>query len=120
MLMIIITGASVTQILILKDHLHKVFSIKDLGVINFFLGLEVKHLKEGIILHQRKFTNELLRDSEITVFKHVAIPLSLGIKLIFDSTNPFYDPTQYRILVGKLNFLTNTRLNLSYTVQSRS
>lgn len=117
---ILITRASVSQIQGLKDHLHKIFSIKDLGLVNFFLGLEIQHLQEGIVLHQHKFTNELLRDSGLTTFKKVATPLPLGLKLTSDFSPPFHDPTTYRSLVGKLNFLTNTRLDICFTVQSLS
>lgn len=104
---IIITGDSIQKIQILKNHLHKLFSIKDLCVLSFFLSLEVHQHEEAIILHQHKFTRELLRDSGINTFKKAITPLPLGIKLFSDSSSPFHDPTKYRSLVGKLNFLTN-------------
>lgn len=110
---ILITGDNVEQIQSLKDHLHKIFSIKDLGDLSFFLGLEVQHVNKGIILHQRKF-------SGLTKFQKVVTPLPLGAKLLDDSSSPFSDPTKYRSLVGKLNYLTNTRPDLSFTVQSLS
>ena len=44
----------------------------------------------------------------------------MGIKLLSDSSSLFSDSTKYQILVGELNFLTNTRPDLSFTVQSLS
>ncbi|CAO2834550.1 unnamed protein product [Amaranthus hypochondriacus] len=105
---ILVTGNDISSITNLKSHLHSTFSIKDLGIINFFLGIEVNHLPNGIALTQRKFAQELLRDSGISVFKGAVTPLPLNSKLHKDSTPPFSDPTLYRSLVGKLNFLTHT------------
>lgn len=52
---IILTGDDVTSIRDLKSHLHKTFSIKDLGHLHYFLGIEVNYTPTGIILTQRKF-----------------------------------------------------------------
>ena len=43
-----------------KQHLHRVFTIKDLGHLKFFLGIEVNYLPDGITMTQQKFTQELL------------------------------------------------------------
>lgn len=110
---IIVTGNDTSTINHLKTHLHTTFSIKDLGLLNFFLGIEVSHLPQGIALTQCKFSQELLRDSQISNFKHAITPLPLNTKLHKDNSPPFSNPTLYRSLVGKLNFLTNTRPDLS-------
>ena len=47
---IILTGNDVQSNNHLKTHLHKTFSIKDLGHLSFFLGLEVTYLPDGIAL----------------------------------------------------------------------
>lgn len=118
---IILTGNDIQSIQQLKSHLHRTFSIKDLGSLSFFLGLEVTYLPDGIALTQHKFTSELLRDSGISTFKTVTTPLPITLKLQqSDHSPPFSDPTYYRSLVGKLNFLTHTRPDLSYTVQTLS
>lgn len=87
---------------------------------HYFLGLEVTYLNDGIALTQRKFTNDLLRECGITDFHKVATPLPLNLKL-HNNYSPLYsNATKYRSLVGKLNFLTNTRPDLAFTVQSLS
>ena len=62
---IILTGTNSEEICALKHHLHNFFSIKDLGCLNFFLGMEVTHVSDGLILTQTKFTKELLQDSQM-------------------------------------------------------
>lgn len=114
---ILLTGNDTSFIQRFKAHLHKVFSIKDLGRMHFFLGLD---LDEGTVLSQRKFTKELLHESGITDFKHVVTPLPVHLKLQNTNFPLFSNPTLYRSLVGKLNFLTHTRPDLSYSVQTLS
>lgn len=79
---ILITGNNLQEIKLLKNHLHRKFTVKDLGHIQF-LGMEVSHSLEGIVLTQHKFTKELLKASGITHYKKVVTPLPLYIKLCF-------------------------------------
>jgi len=57
---ILITGSDNAEIIHVKDHLNQCFGIKDLGQLHYFLGLEVSHLPEGVVLTQKKFTLEFL------------------------------------------------------------
>lgn len=117
---IILTSDDVTSIQDLKSHLHRIFSIKDLGYLHYFLGIEVNYTPIGIILTQRKFIKDLLIFSGISEQKRVVTPLPLNIKLLADKGPLYIDPTYYRSLVGKLNFLTHTRPDLAYTVHHLS
>lgn len=94
----------------LKFHLDKIFSIKDLGRLSFFLGLEIGYVPAGITVTQHKFTKEILQSSGITHFKKAVTPLPLNLKLTMEDGQLLSDPSYFRsMLVGKLNFLTNTR-----------
>ena len=117
---IIVTGNNITEITTLKTHLHATFSIKDLGNLGFFLGIEVTHLPNGIALTRNKFTQELLHSCDITSFKHVVTLLPLNTKLYTDPSPPFSNLSLYRSIVVKLNFLPNTRPDLAYTTQTLS
>lgn len=117
---IILTGNDVPTLTLLKQHLHDTFSIKDLGLLSFFLGLEISYLPTGIALTEKKFTRELLEESGLTSFKSVVTPLPVNLKLQADLGDLLPDPSLYRSLVGKLNFLTNTRPDLAFTVQNLS
>ena len=113
---IILTG-DVASIQGLKSRLHKTFSIKDLGILHYFLGIEVTYTPTGIILTQKKFIKDLLDFSGISDHKRVVTPLPLNLKLTANEGLLYPNPTYYRNLGGKLDFLTHTRSDLAYTVQ---
>jgi len=83
--------------------LHNCFGIKDLSKLHYFLGLEVSYIPESIVLSQRKFTTEMLKDSGLTNLKPVYTPLPLNCKLDPEEGDLLSDPTYYRAVVGKLN-----------------
>lgn len=69
------------------------------------------------MLSQIKFTKELLKAcSDLDISFKVVTPLPINIKLSADMGGLFEDPALYRSLMGKLNYLTHTRPDLSYTV----
>uniref|UniRef100_A0A2N9IQH4 Reverse transcriptase Ty1/copia-type domain-containing protein n=1 Tax=Fagus sylvatica TaxID=28930 RepID=A0A2N9IQH4_FAGSY len=61
---IILTGDDTPGITHVKQSLGKVFDIKDLGALKYFLGIEVARSRHGISLSQRKYTLDLLQDTE--------------------------------------------------------
>lgn len=111
MLIIFCSQAMILKLLLLLKLtlLHSAFSIKDLGHLHYFLGFEVGYQADGIILSQNKFTKELLSSFGISSFKIVVIPLPLNTKPSAHTSEFFHDPSWYRCMVRKLNFLTNTR-----------
>lgn len=117
---IIVTGDDLQETESLKAHLDKVFSIKDLGILHYFLGLEVGYVQEGILLSQKKFASDLLKDCNLNISQPAVTPLPLHLKLTATDGCLLDDPEHYRSLVGKLNYLTNTRPDLSYVVQTLS
>lgn len=78
---IILTGNDLSSIQILKQFLDATFSIKDLGFLHYFLGIEVNKIRYGIFLTQHKFTKDLLEASGIVNWKPVATPLPLHLRL---------------------------------------
>ncbi|XP_047258730.1 uncharacterized mitochondrial protein AtMg00810-like, partial [Capsicum annuum] len=117
---IILTGTDFEEISALKLFLYDQFKIKDLGLLHYFLGIEVSYSAAGVILHQSKFVTDLLSNYACGVTSLVVCPLELRKKLYADIGDPLAQPKSYRCLVGKLNFLTHTRLDLSFVVQHLS
>jgi len=57
---IILTRDDEVEIEDLKHYLDQVFKIKDLGLVHYFLGIEILQVEKGLLLTQRKFAKELL------------------------------------------------------------
>ncbi|PNX73979.1 retrovirus-related Pol polyprotein from transposon TNT 1-94 [Trifolium pratense] len=106
---IIVTGTSMIEINRIKNILDLNFKIKDLGILKYFLGLEVAHSKQGITISQRKYCLDILQDTGLLGSKPVSTPLDPSIKLHQDSGKPYADITQYRRLIGRLLYLNTTR-----------
>jgi len=100
--------------------LDATFKIKDLGPIHYFLGIEVLPTAGGLILTQRKFVKELLLEFGDPQATPVICPLDIATKLHVNEGEPFSNPNLYRKIIGKLNFLTNTRPDLAFAVQHLS
>ena len=88
----------------------------DLGILHYFLGMQIWQTPKGIFLSQSKYAHDLLEKFKMNDSNHVSIPCELGTKLIADMNTPFVDETLYRQLVGSLNYLTLTRPDISYSV----
>jgi Reverse transcriptase (RNA-dependent DNA polymerase) len=113
---IIVTGDVVDEINRLKDNLKRSFEIKDLGKLRYFLGIEVSYSKKGIFMCQRKYCLDLLKETGLLGCKTVANPIEPNNKLWDRTTRPLEDPIVYKRLIGKLLYLTITRLDIAYAV----
>ena len=90
--------------------------MKDLGHLNYFLGLEITSSDDGFYLTQPKCTFDLLSRAGLTDHKIVDTPIKLSARLTPSSGELLPDPTLYRQLVGSLVYLTVTRPDISYSV----
>eukprot|EP00253_Pinus_taeda_P006432 PITA_06432 len=111
---LILTGSDPTLINHVKSSLKKKFEMTDLGHLHYFLGLQVLQSKEGISLSQSKYACDILRHFHMQDCKPAPSPFQSGVKLSVSCTSPEVDATLYRQLVGKLLYLTHTRLDLSF------
>ena len=116
----VLTGTSRTQIDHIKAALDKAFTIKDLGDIRYFLGIEVIRNSCGTLLSQRKYISDIIKDLNLATSKPVSSPLPKGLGLSTDQGEILEDPEVYRRLVGRLLYLNITRPDLSYATQHLS
>jgi len=114
---LLITGNDSLGISALKSRLHSTFTIKDLRLARYFLGIEIARSSVGTILNQRKYVLDILQDAGLTSVKPAKFPLPKGLHLTVDTGDLLSDPSAYRRLVGRLLYLTLTRPDISYSVQ---
>ncbi|XP_019153733.1 PREDICTED: uncharacterized protein LOC109169196 [Ipomoea nil] len=108
-------GDDATLIDKLLHRLSTTFKIRDLGTPIFFLGIETLNQDGSLMLSQRRYMTDLLNRAGMTDCKPLATPASVT-QSVTPSTQPYENPTQYRRLVGALQYLTITRPDLSFAV----
>ena len=114
---IILTGNSDTLVSQLVDYLAQRFSLKDLGQLSYFLGVEVVPHRLGILLSQTRYIQDLLKQTNMDNAKPVLTPLPTSSTAIsLTSGTPLSDPTSYRAAVGSLEYLFLTCLDISFAV----
>ena len=109
---IVITMSDSKGISSLKSFLQSQFYTKDLGMLRYFLGIKVMRSKHGIFLFQRKHVLDLLSETGKLGVKPCSSPMVPGVHLTREGET-FEDPERYRRIVGKLNCLTVTRLDIA-------
>jgi hypothetical protein len=117
---LLIIGFSTSTIVAVKRILHDRFLMMDMGLIHFFLGLDISHDASGIKLSQAKYARDLLERFHITDYKSTPTPFLSGVKLEVGGETPLVDNTLYRQLVGSLLYLTHSRPDLFYAVHTIS
>ncbi|CAL1397253.1 unnamed protein product [Linum trigynum] len=117
---LVVGGTDINEITSLKLFLHQQFSIKDMGELHFFLGIEVARTKSGIHISQRKYTLEIIEDADLLHTKPVSTPMDYKSHLSASTDEPYPNPEHYRHLVGKLIYLTTTRPDISFATQQVS
>ncbi|CAA7035751.1 unnamed protein product [Microthlaspi erraticum] len=96
------------------------FSVKDPEDLNYFLGIEAHRTPSGLHLTQRRYILDLLTRCNMLDAKPVTTPMASTPKLTLGSGIPLTDPTQYRSVVGSLQYLSFTRPDVSYAVNRLS
>ncbi|KAG8472278.1 hypothetical protein CXB51_034329 [Gossypium anomalum] len=97
--------------------LHCEFSLKDMGDLHYFLGIEVTRTSAGSLhLCQRKYTHDFLERSGLANAKSVNTPMISSSVLSKDDGDHLSDPTEYRSLAGALQYIVLTRPNIAYAV----
>jgi len=75
------------------------FEMSMLGEMNYFLGLQVKQLKDGIFINQAKYCKELLRKFEMDKCKAINTPISTSCQLDKDHAGKSVDQSKYKGLM---------------------
>lgn len=114
---IIITGDSLDLIQNLTTKLNDEFALKQLGNLEYFLGIEVQKLNDGsLLLSQTKYIRDLLAKANMQEAKGIKTPMISSLKLSKHGVDILQDPTFYRSIVGALQYVTITRPEICFSV----
>ncbi|KAK1441129.1 hypothetical protein QVD17_06967 [Tagetes erecta] len=117
---IIITGNSLAEINNVKELLNSQFSIKDLGLLKYFLGIEVIRTNDALYLSQRKYCMDLIAEYGLSGCKPAKTPIDQHYAVVNfckSNTSLLENISGYQQLLGKLIYLSHTRPDISYAVQ---
>lgn len=115
---VIVTENDLSVLESLKSKLTATFSIRDLGALHYFLGVEVVKHPHGIILSQQKYLRDILKAADMNGSKPWSIPIAEGTSLshLECISLSVSDAQSYRRLCGSLQYATLTRPDLSFSV----
>ncbi|GJU05948.1 retrovirus-related pol polyprotein from transposon TNT 1-94 [Tanacetum coccineum] len=80
--------------------MHDEFEMSMMGELNFFLGLQIKQMKDGIFFNQSKYIKEMLKKFGLEDSKPMKTPMSFDTKLTKDEECESVDSTKYRGMIG--------------------
>nr|XP_016505430.1 PREDICTED: uncharacterized mitochondrial protein AtMg00810-like [Nicotiana tabacum] len=109
------TGDDKKGISRLKKLLAYEFEIKDLGKLQYFLGIEAARSKRGIFISQRKYILDLLKETGMTGCRPAESPIESNHKLQ-SGVGESIDKERCQRLVGRLIYLSHNRPNIAYSV----
>lgn len=113
---LIILGPNVSDIIQFKAKMKRKFSMSDLGLLSYYLGIEVKQGGDGITLSQSSYAVKILESAGMANCNPCETPMEAWLQLSKKKVDEVVDPTAYRSIIGSLRYIVNTRSDLAYSV----
>ena len=82
---LVIADADLEEIGRVKSELARLFSMKDLGNLHYFLGIKVIRTPEGMLISQRHYVVSMIFNFGMTECRSVSTPLDMNVKLRLES-----------------------------------
>jgi hypothetical protein len=113
---IIFSGSSHTLVSKFQEMMESEFQMSMMGELTFFLGIQVKQMKQGTFVDQVKYTKDLMKKFNMAELKPVSTPMSSAISLGPDEDGEAVNQREYRSMIGSLLYLTATRSDIQFIV----
>jgi hypothetical protein len=113
---LIISGPDVKDIKIFKSEMKQKFNMSDLGLLSYYLGIEVKQEASGITLCQSSYAGKILEMAGMKNCNSCETPMECRLKLSKVKNEEALNPTEYRSIIGSLRYIVNTRPDLAFAV----
>ncbi|GKD29685.1 putative ribonuclease H-like domain-containing protein [Tanacetum coccineum] len=99
-----------------EKKMHKRFQISSMGVLTFFLGLQVKHKDDRIFISQDKYVADILKKFDFVIVKTTSTPIETNKALIKDEESKGVDVHLYRSTIGSFMYLKASRPGIMFAV----
>jgi hypothetical protein len=96
---IIFRDSSHTLVSRFQKMIESEFQMSAMGELTFFLGIQVKQMKQGTFVHQAKYTNDLMKKFNMTELKPVSTPMSFATSLGLDEDGEAMDQREYKSII---------------------
>jgi hypothetical protein len=87
-----------------------------MGELSFFLGLQIKQLKDEIFVSQTKYAKEPLKRFRVNDSKPSKTSMAVNATIDSDASGKEVDITQYRAIIDSLFYLTASRPDIMFVV----
>jgi hypothetical protein len=94
----------------------KEFEMSMIGELSYFLGLQIKQLKEGTIVSQGKYIKDMLKKFGIKDAKGISKPMETNRSLDLDASGNMVDQKLYRSMIVSLLYVTASRPDVIFSV----
>jgi hypothetical protein len=92
------------------------FEMSMMGELNYFLGFQVKQIKEGTFISQTKYTQDLLKRFGMKDTKPTKTPMGTDGHFDLNKGGKLIDQKAYRSMTGSLLYLCASRLDIMLSV----
>ncbi|KAG6510355.1 hypothetical protein ZIOFF_028365 [Zingiber officinale] len=113
---LILTGNNPSMFGEFKEVITKEFEMTDIGLMAYYLGIEVNQREDGSFISQAGYARGILKKFKMDKSKPINTPVECVVKLSKHDEEEKVNPTFFKSLVGSLRYLTCTRLDILYAV----
>ncbi|KAH9768805.1 hypothetical protein KPL71_011738 [Citrus sinensis] len=106
---LLVTGNKKCVVEEFKQEMMEIFEMTDLGLMAFFLGMEIKQNENEVFICQKKYAREILKKFKLEECKEMSTPMNSKEKLCKEDGTEKVDQAYFRSLIGCLMYLTATR-----------
>ena len=98
------------------ELMSKEFEMSMIRELTFFVGYQVKQMRERIFISQEKYTKDLLKRLKMDECKPIKTPMPSNRHLDLDEGGKSVDQTLFHSMIGSLLYLTASRPNIMFSV----
>jgi hypothetical protein len=96
--------------------MDNVFEMSMIGELSYFLGLQIKQLKNGIFMSQGQYIKDMLKKFGMNESKAISTPMGTNGNLDSDTSGNMVDQKLYRSMIGSLLYVTASRPDVMFSV----